>query len=311
MTDSDLRYISKDGDRWRVRIPYDGQRLSLGTFDDLAQAIGARDNAVASSPETPQRTIDAESIDVPGNAYSVTTSPLNVSLDKWLYASDLHCPYHNREWIKRLILVANRHSVDTLVIGGDVFDLGVISRYPKVERQSSLNETLRIGGDLLVALGRYFQHIYLLPGNHDNRMAIRLDTPLDFEALIHASIRGRIALDRFTITNYDYMTVDNWIVGHPRFYSSIPARGMAQVAQLQQSNVIGAHNHLVGMMQSADGKYWAIDPGHMSDASLTPYMMQSAKLSRFSAWRNGFVMIEDGRPTLFSNGLVDWGPYGC
>lgn len=292
-------------------------RISLGhyaTIEERDSAIAAA-QALLGSPtspqEAPQAAIADDVLDIPANVNLITTAPLALSLDKWLYCSDLHVPFHNREWVKRLILAAQYHSVDTLVIGGDLFDFDSTSRHPKTQRQSDLNQTLHIGGDLLVALGRYFRHLYLLPGNHDARVAAKLDTPLEFNALVHAAIKGRVSAERITTTDYDYIRINDWVVGHPRFYSSVPARGVAQVAQLQQCNVIGAHNHLVGMMQSSDGRWFAIDPGHMTDARLTPYMMQSAGLSKYAAWKNGFVLVDNNLPTLFTDGLTDWSKYGC
>lgn len=291
-------------------------RISLGHYAtererDSAIATAQRLLGSATSPQEARTgTIADDVLDIPANARLVTTKPLALSLDTWLYCSDLHIPFHNRDWLKRLILVAGKHDVSTLVIGGDLYDFASVSRHPKTEQQASLNETIRIAGDVLVALGRYFERLYILPGNHDNRVASKLDQPLEFASLIHASIRGRIPAERITTTDYDYIRIDDWVVGHPRFYSSTPARGVARVAQLQQCNVIGAHNHIVGMMQSADGRYWAIDPGHMTDPALTPYMMQSAGLSKYAAWKNGFVLVDNNLPTLFTDGLTDWSKYG-
>lgn len=246
---------------------------------------------------------------IPANVNLIEAPPLTLDCTRFIAASDFHAPLHSQEYTRRLLRVAQKHDVDSLIVQGDVFDFASSSRHPKTEQQASLNQTLRIGGDLLVALCGVFKHIYLLPGNHDRRVAGKLDEPLQFDMLVHAALRGR-CVDQVTVTDYDYVYVGSeWVIGHPRYYSSTPAKGGADVALLQQRNVIGSHNHIFGVMQSKCGKFLSIDPGHMTDASITPYHLQSAGLSKYGSWRNGFVMVDSGVVKLFTDGLVDWGQY--
>jgi hypothetical protein len=165
----------------------------------------------------------------------------------------------------------------------------------------------------VLALANTFNHIYVLPGNHCRRVASKLDEPLEFDALIHAAIKGRVPASKIITTDYDYIYVgqedSGWVVGHPRYFSTIPAKGGADVAMLQRRNVIGAHNHIQGLIKSKDGRFVSIDPGHMTEPELTPYKMESNGLSRYPAWSAGFVLVENNIPTLFGNGLVDWSRY--
>jgi hypothetical protein len=315
-------------------------RLHLGYFDTADEAKRARFEAesklaatdkqpsllagtwsiadlramgVTSSPEAPQATIAPDRVSIPANVNLVPTKPLTLDLDTWLYTSDFHAPLHNKLWTKRLANVANRHNVSTLVIGGDLFDFDSTSRHPKTEQQSGLNQTLKSGGDLLCWLSIAFDRIYVLPGNHCRRVATKLDEPLEFDALIHAAVKGRIAAGKIVTTDYDYIYIgqedSGWVVGHPRYFSIVPAKGGADVAMLQRRNVIGAHNHIIGLSQSKDGRFWSIDPGHMTDPSMTPYLMQSNGLSRYPTWRNGFVLVDNNIPTIFADGLTDWSRY--
>jgi hypothetical protein len=295
-------------------------RLSLGYYDSPEEAKRARLQAErALQPPQPLQearsaTQPPDRVSIPANINLVPTKPLTLDLDRWLYASDFHAPLHNRQWVKRLVAVARTHGVDTLVVGGDLFDFDSSSRHPKTTRQAGLNSTLAIAGDLIVSLAGVFDRLYILPGNHCRRVATRLDEPLEFDSLIHAAVKGRVANGKIVTTDFDYIYVgqedSGWVVGHPRYFSTIPAKGGAEVAMLQRRNVIGAHNHIVGLSQSKDGRFWSIDPGHMTDPSLTPYLMESNGLSRYPVWRNGFILIEDNIPTMFVDGLVNWSSYG-
>jgi hypothetical protein len=248
---------------------------------------------------------------VPDAVKLLDEPPLTLDIDTWLYASDLHVPIHNREYIGRLMDVAARRKIKTLIIGGDLFDMGSLSDHPKEVREASYKVTKQITGDLLMLLGDCFERIVILPGNHDRRYWKRLQEPISFDDLIWAALAGRTPKAEIVVTNYDYLYigeegVKGWVVGHPRYFSTIPAKGGAEVAMIQHRNVCGAHNHVIGMMQSKCGRYWSVDPGHMSAAELTPYKMQSNGLSKYPAWRNGFLLVEGGRPRLMADGLVDW-----
>ena len=327
------RYITTtDAGRYRVRIPQDEGRVNVGTYDTLDEAIGARDTALGIVKDeqepigyrairingeilTPSLAVPPQdTIDVPANAHVVTEKPLTATLARWLYCSDIHAPLHSRLWIERLIRVGRSLKVHDLIIGGDLADNDSISRHGRAEAQAGYKVTKQTAGDIVYLLANEFR-LWLLPGNHDDRLRKRLDDDVPFADFVYAALAGRTPRNQLTITDYSYLYVQGpqrqWVVGHPSFYSRTPAKGLADVAQLHQMSVIGAHNHLQGMMWSPDGKHIAIDPGAMCDASITPYIQRGLGMSKFPIWRNGFVLIDNDRPTLFGDGLIEWGRYGC
>lgn len=375
------RYITTtDNGRYRVRIPQGDERINVGTYDALDEAIYARDGALGivedegavdrkqpfdqdryleqiardgpfvtgekvtypsiesaplTWPDIAHRAAElvalskeahrdmtrlgivfreADPIDVPPNAHVITEKPLTATLDRWLYCSDIHAPLHSRLWIERLIRVGRALKIHDLVIGGDLADNDSISRHGRAEQQAGYKVTKQTAGDLVYLLGNEFR-LWLLPGNHDDRLRKRLDDDVPFADFVYAALAGRTPRNTLNITDYSYLYVQGpnrkWVVGHPSFYSRTAAKGLADVAQLHQMSVIGAHNHLQGMMWSADGRHIAIDPGTMCDAELTPYIMRGIALSKFPTWRQGFVLIDNDRPTLFGDGLIEWGQYGC
>jgi hypothetical protein len=246
----------------------------------------------------------------PDNVQLLGKQPLTLDLDTFSYCCDLHAPLHNKRMLDRLVAVLLQRGIGDLIIGGDLFDFDSASRFPKASAQAGLNRTLSIGGDILYALASLFK-LYVLPGNHCRRVAAKLDEPLEFESLIYAALRGRQTKYPITVTDYDYIYVnDKWVVGHPRFYSRVPAKGGTDVAMLQQRHVIGAHNHVQGILQSPCGRYLSIDPGHMTEPELTPYHMQSLGMSKFPAWQAGFCVVEENKPTLYNDKMTRWKEYG-
>jgi hypothetical protein len=320
-----------DGEHWRVKRlgrAYGRKRVG-GRFATMGQASEERRRAIRliEANYTYDTVVESQKIQewmnasmgaypatpdlpiIPDNINLIEQQPLTLNFDKWLYATDFHVPLHNRTYIKRLMLVARQHGVEHLVIGGDFFDFASSSNHAKTEQQASLNQTLRVGGDVLVSLCDVFSTIAILPGNHCLRVARRLNEPLDFDMLVHAALRGRNT-EQITTTNYDYLYVGSeWVVGHPRYFEGNAASSLARAAMREKRNVIGAHTHALSLSYTPDGNHMVIYPGHMSDTRLTPYVMQSKGLSAFPEWRNGFVAIDAGVVTLFADGLTDWSKY--
>lgn len=252
--------------------------------------------------------------DLPPNAQLVTEKPLALDFDTFLYASDFHAPLHNRRMTERLIRVGRQRAVKNLVIGGDLFDFDSLSAHPKTLATAGLGDTLETAALLLLELAKDFS-IWMLPGNHDERVAKRLNEPTEFARVVWGALKGRQPEHPITITTFPWLYIGpeetGWTVGHPMYFSTVPARMGADVAMLEHRNVIGAHNHVVGLMQSRCGRYFAIDPGHMTEPELTPYYMKNRGLSKYPRWKAGFVLVRRNIPTLMVDGLTDWQEYAA
>jgi hypothetical protein len=217
---------------------YDGLRGTISKFH-------------ASLPDWARRELSGEpAIDsaIPPAIDVITVRPLELDLDRWVYASDFHAPHHNVEMVDRLARVIRKRAIGTLVIGGDLFDFARLSKHPQINAAPSTDDTITTAGDLLVYLAGLVDQIVIMPGNHCLRLA-KAVSGIDFASLVWAGVRGRVAEQKLVITNYDYCYIgpegpDGWVVGHPSYFSSFPAKGGADVADLKHRNVIGAHNHI-------------------------------------------------------------------
>lgn len=342
-------YHTSDGTRYRVRIPGEnGERVQVGAFASLEEARIARDAALIEAREVPvpvgyypgtartvqdlascdrafSRPIDGArdvlintpagpAINVPSALNALPEPPLTLILSRWLYAADFHAPLHSVNMVRRLVQVGRSRKVRDLVIGGDFLDLAHISRHGRATRLVGGREAARVAGELLAFLLDEF-NVYILPGNHDDRVAKKLDDDWSFKNILYGMLEGRTFRNRLTVTDdYAYIYVQGvnrkWIVGHPNFFAGFGAKGPAHIAQLQQCSVIGAHNHLQGISWSADGKHIAIDPGCMTEAELAPYVMKHSAIGKYAAWRQGFVIVDNDIPMVCADGLVDWRSIG-
>lgn len=320
MTDTDLRYIEPRSGKFRVKVPDGDTRKNLGTFPTLDEAIEIRDAFLSqqSTIDSPANESPLPSVPIPKQAWDA--KPLQLDLiDKWLYCADLHIPSHSAKMLERLIAVAQYENVKRLVIGGDLMDMATISQWPNIVPQHSLSYTQEMTGDVLVMLGEIFEEIVVVPGNHDARLVKKLNTHMSFESILWSCIKGRTLKGKLIASDFPFVYIGDEgssgpdigiVAGHPTFYSSVAAKTLADVAMLQHRNVLGSHVHIVGQMFSKCGRYWAVDPGCMCDENNTPYHQLNAGLSKFPAWRQGFVLMRHNRPQLLTDGWVNWGDFG-
>jgi DNA repair exonuclease SbcCD nuclease subunit len=231
--------------------------------------------------------------------------PLKIPHESAVVIGDLHCPHHNPLMIERVVRTAYKHKIRSLIIAGDLFDFAKLSRHTHDQIEASLDETLLIGGDVLGYLMKAFTELILLPGNHDQWLSRKLDAPFDFGLIVDAALRGRKGKTSLLVTNHDYVLLgDKWLIGHPSNYSAQGGKTPSELADIYGKNVVTGHNHVIGLASSKSGKYMGIDCGHMSNQEYHFYA--DRRLSKTPRWCAGFVVIDRGYPTLYTENWSDW-----
>ena len=103
---------------------------------------------------------------------------LPAKLDNILLISDLHIPYHDIKALTVAIDYGKKNNINCIFINGDLIDFYQISRFTNVERKRSVADELETAKQVLDVLNTEFPNIpiYLLKGNHDNRLEMYLAT---------------------------------------------------------------------------------------------------------------------------------------
>lgn len=251
-----------------------------------------------------------QQVDITPAMETVLTAPLHHDDPSFLYLCDLHIPHHSADMLTRALLIAEKFHVRTLIIGGDVFNFDQLSSHPHNVPLIDINDELACAGKVLRDLVQGFETVYILSGNHDVRLAKKIDKGLQLKFVVHAAI-GQIQLPcALHVSDYAWMTIGNtWLVGHPARYSGMGGKVPSAIAQRQQRNVIAAHNHVMGVMQTEDGRFVGIDPGHMTLPNEHAYR-QYAMPGQYSAWTAGFVLVHGDKPWIFNHLLTDWAFWG-
>lgn len=298
----------------------EAMQAPYGGMERVAQKHGVPYNTLRRLVSEQKRQAHGVYTPFPETASLIGTPPLEIPYTDLVYAADIHAPLHNRAMLRRMVTVAEYLKLDTLVIGGDLFDLDSVSRHGRAEMQAGLNATLRTAGAILDTFLDYFERIYILPGNHCQRVAKKLNEPLSFELLVRSGVkRGQVSLNPddnapIIVTENEYIRIGEpetgWIAGHPMRYSRTPV-SLSKAAMRERRGVLSSHTHLQSFMWSDDGKYPIIEPGHLTEPSMTPYVMKSKGLSTFAESKPGFVTVIDNRPTLYGDRITRWEDYGA
>jgi hypothetical protein len=247
---------------------------------------------------------------IPQNAYVPQNLVMQVQSQNALVIGDLHVPYHNRTMLGRALNVCEQYfpHVTDLIIGGDIYDFSALSQHPHNQTEADTESTVKLAGDVLRAITQPFERCFIVNGNHDERVAKKLDANWGLELLINASF-GRDWPDcTVYISNLDYLYLnDTWLIGHPSHYSGQGGKTPSDLADLHARNVITFHNHVIGWSQSKSGRFVGIDAGHCTVPDYHYY--QKRRLTKFARWSSGFVIISNNHFYTFSEQHTDWGLY--
>ncbi len=209
--------------------------------------------------------------------------------------SDWHIPYFDTQLSDSLLNVCAKKKVRKLIIAGDLLNLDAVSTF--LSRNYDINEELRQAERILQVLSEQFAEVYVIPGNHDFRLARKLEVPISFEYVLRMFCNAR----NVATTEYDFVELTSgekrWRVCHPKNYSQIKGRIAYRLAGKYECNVVSAHGHFFGMVVSESGKYLCVDSGGMFDKGKIDYFWRT---TTYPDWNQGFVLLIDGIPELYS-----------
>jgi len=222
---------------------------------------------------------------------------LTVRAEECLACSDVHAPGESKLWINRLIEYAIANKIKTLFIIGDFWNNDSVSKWERKDPTMNLKKELEHGVVLLKKLTKHMR-VYLLCGNHDERMPKVLKYALSFSEWMQ-----NIYSHNIVVTDFDYMYMQSgnkkFRLCHPNMYSRIKGNISSNLAQDKHENVIVGHSHFLSLSTNKTGKYLCIDSGCMCDPNL--FLYKNASTSRCPDWENGFIHIKSGKVKLISD----------
>lgn len=247
-------------------------------------------------------------------------NPITEITDKrTLVISDLHCPYHNEEFIQKVVLNGIKNDIEQIIIAGDLIDLDSLSKYSKSHNIARLETELEITGQMVLYLAN-IAPLFITKGNHDARWFDKLDAPMSFDRLINATLNGRQPKNKITTTERDFVFVGtNFVVGHVDKASSVPGKLAHGIAQKFSRHALTGHEHITGVFQGDPiVRYLGVSLGCCADPKKFWYSERRLNSSPFMS--NGYAII-DGIDTFslfdenhvryFTRRYIQDGIYNC
>lgn len=211
-----------------------------------------------------------------------------------LIVSDLHCPFFSPEWVCRALGVAKAQGIRKVIIAGDVLDGKSISCFKCADKSHTLQMEFTAVRQILMAFLEQFDDVYLLTGNHDERVARFTEQQFTLSYLYQHILPDK----RLHVSEYAYCIVNDDIrVTHPYNYSSVPGSVPRGLASKYLQHIVMGHTHRVAVTYDASGKYLSCEIGGLFDASKFDWI--NLKDNRAPSWNNGFAIVKDGIITVF------------
>lgn len=216
-----------------------------------------------------------------------------LTLDKATVISDLHIPYFSLDYLKKALDVSKANKIKSLIIDGDFFDFQTISKFKK-DADHKLKLEFTMGRKILQSLLNQFDEIYLIPGNHDERLGRFVDYEFDLNFLFEVLIPD----NKISITSYRYCILnEDWRITHPHNYSKVKGSVAQELADVHQMNIIMGHTHYTSFSYNKSGTFECYEIGGLFDKNKIEYY--NVKDTRNPKWNNGFGIYLDGYFTLF------------
>jgi predicted phosphodiesterase len=207
-----------------------------------------------------------------------------------LILADPHCPYHDAEFVNRVLDIALAGGVEHCVIAGDLLDMNAFSPFDansNAHFEADCAEAEAFTG----ALASAFRSVLWIKGNHEGR----LDKRIGLHQLADGRVKRLVSLtDKVTYSGYYFCHVDDWMICHPKNASTIAGRVAAQLAGKYACNVVAGHGHLWGIAPDVSGRYLGIDSGMCADPMRIEYNAMRPNTRPMMV--QGAVILRDGYP---------------
>jgi len=232
---------------------------------------------------------------------------LKLDLDDYMLSCDYHSPYHSELWINRFLCVSDKLKMRKSIIVGDLFDMDFAKFWPAEDRKPDLDLEIDQTTPVIKALD-YFDHNYLIRGNHENRVMRMTEGKIQAKHLFNLFGKG-IWERKFTYSTYDRLWIgDDWLLLHPKSYRQNSASVAIRMAEKFHRHVINAHGHFIALRYDVSGDYMGIDLGGMFSREKTEYINKHT--TTHPTWNNGFGAIKNGHFLHFHEG-TDWRSWGA
>lgn len=221
-------------------------------------------------------------------------------------AGDIHLNTTKMQLFKKLLAVAQSHldRPRRFIIAGDLLNAEAFGGYPAITPLPSFSRELQAAREFIKLALTVFDEVDIIPGNHDRRVQKATSNAISLEDLKRiVSGDERVKISQWghcvlTTSRGDYR------ITHGSEYSVNQLVVADQLAQKYGQHIVSWHEHHCAIGMDRFKKYIIVNGGGLFDQESMAYtQLDDNKKPRMA---NGFVLIKNGYPHLFSDTFTDW-----
>lgn len=272
----------------------------LGGTPELARKYGVAERTIRRWKKNYRGLEKIEPIPEPST--KVYDEFMVIDSDRVLVLGDIEIPCHSAETLEDACKIAQKFELDTLIINGDFVALDSFSKWArstvyKLAFKDELEPAIKIVKIFL----SIFPRVYLTTGNHERRLAHRLDGEITI-ADFFSNMTG------VEFSEYSYCILNSGgneiLVCHQDNYGRSPLTVARELASIHHKNIICGHCHHQAQGFDKSGKYFIVDGGCCRATEHTEY--KATRINTFPMWNLGYTMVLNGHPYLINKSNVDF-----
>lgn len=211
---------------------------------------------------------------------------------KILFLSDMHIPYCRVDLVKKAAEFNKTYKADLVLSSGDLFDNYALSKFVKNPRGDTSHFELLKSMPQVKEIRKYFPEMQILPGNHDTRVAKRIQEAGLSDLWLRDQLEIVGAPPTWKWTNKDHMLFDGVTYTHGFF-------GQPQ-KHCHFFNTPTAHGHLharaeIQYFKREDHKLWNMAVGFLADKRALALSYGPVK---YSTGIEAYGYVTNGEPHL-------------
>lgn len=216
--------------------------------------------------------------------------------------SDVHIPYYDEELAAFSIAESRRRGVEAYVILGDLFDMHLFSSWGVTDKSTNFQREIKMAATFIRIAAGEVGKVYWSSGNHEDRWIRKNDYHVGLRELAGmCGLNDLLESGKLVVSdNPTLLARGNWMLTHPRTYSSTPLLTPGKLADLYEKHVMCAHAHHFGQGVSPTGKHMTVETGGLFEPSLVQYKQWGVTTHR--NWVKGFWVLSEGQPIPFLAG---------
>ena len=228
-----------------------------------------------------------------GSGMKRYTDFISINSDRILVVADIHGKLLDPYFLETSIDIAQAWGIKEIVVAGDLFDMSMFSRFGRDTNSPTFRDEIESVEKIIQAFSIAFDKIYLLSGNHDARIILKL------EGEFSNTMLGKLITDnkKVIISNYSSCDINStYKVLHPASYRQVPGSVARDMCSRFLRSVIASHGHGTSMSRDRSGKFYAIDVGGTVDRDKVGYIHH--RITPHPKWTRSFVIIADNKPYI-------------